>query len=151
MNLHKILKIVLAVIGVVGAILLVRVLTTGDKVLEDAYKAGQFDITDPVVNPMAYVAYLILGLAILFVLFFVLKGLFAGNIKKTLISLGVFVGILAVSYFLAKGDNLDLTPFLEKGMDVDESTSKYVGAGLYAFYALAIAAIGTMVFSGIKK
>jgi len=56
-----------------------------------------------------------------------------------------------VSYLLASGTNLDLQPFIDKGLNVTETTSKNVGAGLYAFYALAILAIVAMVLSGIKK
>ena len=38
-----------------------------------------------------------------------------------------------------------------RNLGLKKATSKYVGAGLYAFYALAIIAIGAMALSGIKK
>ena len=52
---------------------------------------------------------------------------------------------------MSSGTDLDLTPFTDKGLNVDEGTSKVVGAGLYAFYALAIVAIGSMVLGGVKN
>ncbi|CDF77896.1 hypothetical protein BN863_1840, partial [Formosa agariphila KMM 3901] len=81
----------------------------------------------------------------------VVKGLFEGDIKKTLISVGAFVAILFIAYAMSSGTDLDLTPFNNKGMDVTEATSKYVGAGLYAFYFLAAIAILSMVYANVKK
>ncbi|WP_232301640.1 hypothetical protein [Formosa algae] len=106
---------------------------------------------DSMVDNMLYVTYLVLAIILALVLVFVIKGLFEGNIKKTLLSVGAFVVVLFIAYAMSSGTDLDLTPFLNKGMDVTESTSKYVGAGLYAFYALAIIAIGSMVYANIKK
>ncbi len=142
MGLHKILSIIALVLAVVG-IIFGLLITIGD--LETLREPGSM------IDNMMYVAYVIFAIAILLVLVYVIKGLFSGNIKKTLLSLGVFVGIILISYLMASGTNLDLTPFIEKGQDITESTSKKVGAGLYTFYALAILAIATIALSGIKK
>jgi hypothetical protein len=40
---------------------------------------------------------------------------------------------------------------MQDGEMLSASGSKWVGTGLYAFYIMAILAIGAMVFSGIKK
>ena len=56
-----------------------------------------------------------------------------------------------MSFAISSGTDLDLTPFTEKGLDIDEGASKAVGAGLYAFYILAVVAIGSMLFGGVKK
>lgn len=142
MGLHKILSIIALVLAVVG-IIFGLLITIGD--LETLGEPGSM------IDNMMYVAYVIFAIAILLVLVYVIKGLFSGNIKKTLLSLGVFVGIILISYLMSSGTNLDLQPFIDKGQDITETTSKNVGAGLYTFYALAILAIATMALSGIKK
>ncbi|WP_233265993.1 hypothetical protein [Formosa sp. L2A11] len=106
---------------------------------------------ESMIDNMLYVTYLVLAIIIALVIVFVVKGLFEGDIKKTLLSVGAFAVILIISYVMSSGTDLDLTPFINKGMDVSEATSKYVGAGLNAFYGLAIIAIGSMVYANIKK
>ena len=142
MSLHKILSIIALILSIVG-IIFGLLITIGD--LDTLGESGSM------IDNMMYVAYVIFAIAIALVLIYVIKGLFTGNIKKTLLSLGLFLGIIIVSYIMASGTNLDLTPFLDKGQDVTEITSKNVGAGLYTFYALAIFAIAAMALSGIKK
>jgi len=135
MSLHKILKIIVAVLSVVGVIFALMIMSGNEGMIDN----------------MMYVTYVVLAIILALVLVYVLKGLFAGDIKKTLMSVGAFLVILVISYAMSSGTDLDLTPFTDKGADVTEATSKYVGAGLYAFYALAIIAIGSMVLSSIKK
>jgi len=144
MNSQKLLTIIMGIIAVVSAAFLFMIISIGD----EAIKAGEGSGT---VNTFMYVAYIVLFLTLAIVLVFVIKGLFAGNIKKTLMSVGAFLVILVISYAMSSGTDLDLTPFTDKGEEITEATSKNVGAGLYAFYALAIIAIGSMVLSGIKK
>jgi hypothetical protein len=140
MGLHKILKIVSGILGVIGVILWILIIVKGDAAVTS---------TGEGVEPLFYVGYIVLAIVLLLVVIYVLKGIFAGNIKKTLISIGLFVAVVVVSYVLASG-SLDNLPLVD-GVPVTESTSKWVGTGLNAFYILAIAAIGAMVFSGIKK
>ena len=135
MSLHKIFKIIVGLLSVVGFILVLMIMSGNESMVDN----------------MLYVTYVILALILALVLVYVIKGLFAGNIKKTLMSVGAFLVILVIAYAMSSGTDLDLTPFTNKGVDVTEATSKYVGAGLYAFYALAIIAIGSMALSGIKK
>jgi len=135
MGLHKILSIIALILAVIGIIFGLMIISGSHGMIDN----------------MMYVAYVIFIITIVLVLIYVIKGLFAGNVKKTLLSLGIFLAIMVVSYLLASGTNLDLQPFIDKGLNVTETTSKNVGAGLYAFYALAILAIVAMVLSGIKK
>ncbi|GAA0871522.1 hypothetical protein GCM10009117_06680 [Gangjinia marincola] len=146
MSLHKIFKYIALALGVIGAILLARVIITGDTTIEESA-----DVQSSVVDPFMYVSYIVLAVVIGLVLVFVIKGLFSGDIKKTLISVGLFLAVFALGYVLSSGDNLNLEPFIKKGQDVTESTSKWVGTGLIVFYVLAAAAILSMVFSGAKK
>jgi hypothetical protein len=135
MSLYKILKIIVGVLSVVGVIFALMIMSGNDGMIDN----------------MIYVTYVILAIILALVLVFVIKGLLAGDIKKTLISVGAFLAILVISYAMSSGTDLNLTQFTDKGVDVTEATSKYVGAGLNAFYALAVIAIGSMAFSGIKN
>lgn len=100
---------------------------------------------------MLLIAYAVLGIVILLVLLFVIKGLFAGDIKKTLMTVGAFAVVIIISYVISSGSDLNLQPFNDKGLGITEAISKNVGAGLNAFYILAVLAIGSMLLGGVKK
>jgi hypothetical protein len=159
--MYKILKIVIAVIGLLGVVFLGRIMAAGDTVLQDDYvaEAGNSALVDSMFNPFATIIYIVLILILAFVVFFVIKGLLTGggNIKNTLIGVGAFLVILAIGYGVSGGD-----PLVGVGEGVNkiyayddvyatESESRLVGGGLVAFYILSVMAIGTLVFSGIKK
>jgi hypothetical protein len=138
MALHKILKIVALLLSVAGIIFLAMIIAKGDTAVVESGEG---------VDGFLYVAYIIFAITVAFVLLFVIKGIFAGNIKNTLMSVGAFLLIVVISYVLADSNQL---PTQDGGM-LSESGSKWVGTGLYAFYILAIIAVGSMVFGGIKK
>jgi len=140
MALHKILKIVALLLSLVGIYFFVTIFLKGDEVVE-ATGAG--------VDGYLYVAYVTLAVVIAFVLFFVLKGVFSGNIKRTLLSVGLFVVIAVIAYALA-GSSIEGLPMVDN-KPITESTSKWVGAGLNALYIFGALAIGAMIVSGIKK
>lgn len=146
MNLHKILKILAAILGVAGIVFLIRIIARGD----DTIKADALMGDTAIIDPIAYVAYIIMALVIGFVLIFVLKNLFTNTatLKNTLISLGAFVLLALICYFaFAKGVE---TP-LRDGEVLSKKGSKLVGAGLYMFYFLVLIAGAAMLFSGVKK
>jgi ribose 1,5-bisphosphokinase PhnN len=64
-----------------------------------------------------------------------------------LISAGLFLAVIGISYGLSTGVE---TP-LKDGEVLSASGSRWVGAGLRAFYILAVVAIGAMVLSGAKR
>ncbi len=138
MALHKILKIIAILLSVAGVIFLAMIIAKGDTaVTETGYGVDGF----------LYVAYITFAITLLFVLFFVVKGIFEGNIKSTLLSVGAFLLIVIISYVLADGTPmqvLDAEPLSASG-------SKWVDTGLYTFYIMAVIAIGAMIFTGIKK
>ena len=138
MALHKILKIVALLLSVAGIIFLAMIISKGDVVVTE---------TGAGVDGYLYVAYITFAITLIFVLFFVLKGIFEGNIKNTLISVGAFLLVVVIAYVLADG-----TPMvMPEGEMLSASGSKWVDTGLYTFYILGIVAIGAMVFTGIKK
>lgn len=144
--MHKILKIVAAVLGLAGIIFLIRIISRGDQAIKAAALSGDTAIVDP----MAYVAYIILGLVIAFVLYFVIKNLFSntGSLKNTLISIGAFAVVLIIAYVISGGDT---TPYFYNGLQATEGQSHMVGAGLVAFYLLMLTAAGLMIITGAKK
>jgi len=137
--LHKIIKIIAFALAIIGAIFVLMIMPK-----EKSEAMG-------IAGNMLYVAYITLALILTMVVIFVVKGIFSGNIKKTLFTVGTFLVIVLLAYSVSSGSDLDLTPFTAKGMDVTEATSKKVGAGLYTFYVLAIVAILSMLYSGVKK
>ena len=138
MALHKILKIVALLLSVAGVIFLAMIISKGDTVVTE---------TGEGVDGFLYVAYITFAIILIFVLFFVLKGVFEGDIKKTLLSVGTFAVIALISYVMA-----DSTPMvMQEGEMLSESGSKLVGTGLDMFYILGVLAIASMVLGGIKK
>ena len=141
--MHKIFKIVAALLSLFGIVSLVRIIMAGDEAMETGEKAGLFE-------PMAWTAYIILGLVIAFVLIFVLKNLFtnASGLKNTLIGIGAFAAVLIIAYVVSGGD---LMQYRNGDEMATSGQSQMVGAGLVAFYILLAVAAITMLFSGVKK
>ena len=142
MTLHKVLKYLALVIGVIGLILLGRIIATGD----DAIKASA-DLQGSHLDPFMWIAYLVLAVIVVLVAIFVIVGLFRGNIKNTIIAVGSFAVIIIVAYVLSDGEATQL----KDGTMLSASGDHWVGAGLITFYILAGIAIAAMIFSGIKK
>lgn len=147
MNLHKILRIIAAVLSLIGAVLLAMIISTGDDVIDAAYLSG--GDTGSVDN-MIYVSYVIFGLVLAFVLIFVFKNLFSNSrsLKSTLLGAGAFVAVLVISYLFSGGDT---TKYFDQGIQVTEGTSQLVGTGIASFYIFGALAIFSILFSGIKK
>jgi accessory gene regulator protein AgrB len=140
MDLQKIFKIVALLLGLAGVVFWFLLISKGDDYVK---------MTGEGVSPMLYTGYIIMAIVVLMVLMFVVSGVLAGNVKKTLMSVGAFLAVVVISYVMASGSTEGL-PLVDNEM-VSESTSRWVGTGLIAFYILAVAAIGSMVFSGVKK
>lgn len=133
MALHKIIRIVVLILALIGIGMLVTILT-GNQNTISSYMT---------------VSYIVLGIAILFTLLFSFAQLFTNKaiLKKTLISVGAFLLIILISYLLSEGEEV----YRQGVLVASESGSKWVGTGLRTFYFLAVIAIGLMVFSGVKK
>ncbi len=139
MGLHKILKIVGLILGLIGVVLLAMIWWKGDDEAIATFQSGM--------DWYMYVAYIMFVIVLVFVLIFVLKGILAGNVKKTLMSIGAFLLIVIIAYVMAEGVETEM----RDEEILSASGSKWVGTGLYTFYILGLAAIGSMIYSGIKK
>lgn len=139
MGLHKILKIVVALIGI-AALIVAGMVWAND----EAIRAGD---SQGLVDTMMTLTWIVVVVAIVLVLIFVVKGLFTGNTKNTLISVGAFALVIAISYFTASGAQ---EVQMKDGV-LSASGSQWVSAGITAFFILAAIAIGLMLVSGAKK
>ena len=135
MNLHKIVKFAALVVGVISILFLGGILASEEP--DSAW-----------ISPLIFVSYAILFACLAIVLIFVFKNLFAKQetLKKTLISVGLFVGVVLISYILADGSDMTVG-----GITYSGATSKLVSTGLNTFYSLALVAIGTMAWTGLTK
>ncbi|MDG1379388.1 MAG: hypothetical protein P8P73_05235 [Flavobacteriaceae bacterium] len=134
MGFHKIFKIISMVLALVGILFGVMIIAGND---------GQID-------NMMFVAYAVLFLVIASVVVFTVLNLVSH--KEALIGalkgVGSFLVLALICYFVfAEGVETEL----RDGEMLSASDSKLVGAGLYMFYALAIIASGTMLYTGVKK
>lgn len=130
MGLHKILRIVALLLAVAGIVALAMVLINGNGL-----------------DAQLYIAYITLALTLFIVLVYVLKETFSGNLKKTLMSIGAFLLVVIIAYVMSEGVETEM----RDGELLSASGSKWVGTGLNTFYILAVVAIGSMIYSGIKK
>tara|TARA_R110000868_G_scaffold48006_5_gene156653 strand:+ start:13 stop:447 length:435 start_codon:yes stop_codon:yes gene_type:complete len=141
--MKKVLTIILGLVGILSIVFLAMIISAGDEAIE----LGE---ASTAVNTFMYIAYLVLFLTIAFVIVFSLKNIFSDSdkLKSTLKGLGLFALLAIISYFVfAKGVETEL-----KDGDVLSATgSRLLGAGLYLFYLLILAAGGSMLFFGLKK
>ena len=136
MNLHKLTKIAAIVISVLSIVFLAGLM------------AGDDDANNSWISPLIYMSYFVLAACVAIVLVYVLKNLFSNkeNLKKTMVSVGLFLAVVLVSFILADGSDVKVGDEVVTGM-----TSKLVSTGLWMFYILAFVSIGTTVWTGLNK
>lgn len=145
MNIQNIIKIISAVLGVLGIIFLFRVIGTGDEEIKMAAMEGDYSTVSPIVS----LAQIILVITVVVTLVFSLLNLATDGkkLKKSLIMVGCFVLVIAIGYALSTGQEVPL----KDGEVLSASGSRWVETGLRVFYILAFLAIASMLFSGVKK
>ena len=145
MKIQNIVKIISAVIGVLAALFLLRIIGAGDDDIKMAATMGDFGA----VSPLVELARIVLVLTVAITLIFTLRGLFSdlAKLKKAGIAIGLFLAVVFLSYALSDGVE---TP-LKDGEMLSASVSKWVGTGIRTFYILAVLAIGLMLVSGARK
>ena len=145
MDIQKITKYVALALGVIGLILQVLILRKGDDAIEMAGLAGNFSSVSPMIN----LAIIILIIVVLITLISSFASLAsnAAKLKKAGISIAAFATVVLLSFLLSEGVE---TP-MKDGEVLSASGSRWVGAGLRTFYILAVIAVGTMLYSGVKR
>jgi uncharacterized membrane protein YuzA (DUF378 family) len=143
MNIQKIVKIVALVIGLIAVFFLVNIMTLGDEAIKaDAANQG-------VLSGFATLAYVVLAIAAITAIVSSLVNLISQpeKLKKTVMSLGVFLLVLAVAWFASSGEER----LLSDGTTLTSGQSQMIEAGIKAFYILILLAAGLMLFFGVKK
>lgn len=143
--MHKIVKIILIVLGAVAAILWTQ-LPESEVPASEAVESGSM-------NFMFIIMYVLLAVAVIVSLLFSLVNLFSNpkSLKKTLFVVGGFLAVVAIAYGLASGDDVSIQEMAARGVQTDETTIKRIGVGLWVFFILTIIAIGAMLWGGIRK
>ncbi len=145
MKVQNIVKIISAVLGVFGIVFLFRIIGVGDDEIKMLAMEGDYGI----VSPLVTLAQVILIITIVVTLIFSLMNLGSDSkkLKKALIFIGCFLVVVGLGYALSTGQEVDL----KDGEVLSASGSRWVETGLRVFYILAVLAIGSMLFSGVKK
>jgi hypothetical protein len=140
--MHKIIKIILIALSVIGLILWVMIA-----------RESEVTIGNGSMNFMFIITFILFLIAVVSSLFFGLKNVFSTpeGLKRTLIGVGGLVLIAVISYVVASGTDVDLAAMNKKGLEATEGTVKMIGASLNMFFILTIVAVLAMVVPGIKK
>ena len=143
--MHKIIKIVLIVLGLLGTVL--WFMLPGEEV--PVTEASQ----NSAMNLMFVMTYILLAIAIIASLLFTLAKLFSSpqSLKKTLITVGGFVVIVVIAYVFASGTDVDMAGLAKNGIHTTEGTVKTIGAGLNVFWIMTAIAVILLVVPGVKK
>lgn len=143
--MHKIVKILLIVVGLIGAVLWFM-LPEKDMPAGEAAQSGAM-------NAMFWVTYLLLAIAVVFSLLFALKNLFSNpaSLKKTLFVIVGFLLVVAIAYVLSSGTDVSIEEMADKGLSTTEGTIKNIGTGLNMFFILTVVAVAAMLWGGVKK
>ena len=141
--MQKIIKIVALVIGLIAVFFLVRIMMLGDEaIVADADNQA-------VLGWFVTLAYVVLAIATIAAVVFSLINLVSqpSKLKKSLMSLGVFLLVLAIAWFASSGVETEMTD----GTMLSANGSQMIEAGIKAFYILILLAAGLMLFFGVKK
>jgi 4-hydroxybenzoate polyprenyltransferase len=143
--MNKIVKIVLAVLGLISAILWYQ-LPGQDMPASEAVESGA-------ITGMFTITYILLAIAVVASLLFTLVNLFAHpqKLKKTLIVIGAFLIVLGFAYAISSGTDVNLDEMASRGIPTTEATVKNIGTGLNLFFLLVIIAVVSMLWGGVKK
>ena len=143
--MNKIVKIVLAVLGVLAAIMWYQ-LPGRDVPVSEAIESGPMNI-------MFSIMYFLLAVAVFASLAFTIANLIQhpAKLKKTLTVVGGFLVVVGIAYALSSGTDIDIEEMANRGVQTDESTIRRIGTGLNVFFMLVAIAVISMAWGGIKK
>ncbi|MEN1785203.1 MAG: hypothetical protein AAGF77_08700 [Bacteroidota bacterium] len=142
--MHKIIKIVLIVIGVVAAIASFFMMPSAED--PNAIDSGGITI-------MFALMWLLIVVAAALALFFGLQRMITtpGGLKKAAFSLGGLVVLAIIGYALAGNEQPVVDTMAGRGIETTVGTVKTIGALLNIFFGMVFIAIILMVLPGVKK
>ena len=142
--MNKIVKIVLIVIGLIGAALWF-VLPSNE--MAEADPAGA--AASGTLNAMMWVTYILLGVATVVSLGFALLTIVSNpaGLKKTLFAVVGFIIAAGIAYAISSGTDVSE----QYASMTTEGTVKYIGMGIYLFLILFVVAVVMMIVPSFKK
>ena len=143
--MNKIVKIVLAVVGVIAAIMWYQ-LPGREVPVAEAVQSGAMNI-------MFLIMYILLAVAVFSSLLFTIANLFAHpkKLKKTLMVFGGFLVVVLIAYATSSGTDIDIEEMANRGVATNETVVRRIGTGLNLFFFLVVIAVGLMAWGGLKK
>ena len=145
MNIQKITNITVVVLAVVALIVLGVIIGQGDEYIEMSAMQGNYGFVSIMIN----LALFVLLVTVLMTLIFSLKNLVSekSKLKKAGISIGSFVFVFLVAFFLSSGVE---TP-MQDGKMLSAVESQLVEAVIRTFYLLTFIAGGIMIYFSVSK
>ena len=145
MNIQKITNITVVILAVLALIVLGVIIGQGDEYIEMSAMQGNYGFVSIMIN----LALFVLIVTVLMTLVFSLKNLVSekSKLKKAGISVGSFVFVFLVAFFLSSGVE---TP-MQDGKMLSAVESKLVEAGIRTFYLLTFIAGGIMIYFSVSK
>ena len=145
MKLENIIKIVCAVLGLLGVIFLFRILASGDDDIKMAASMGDFSLISPLISLSMFILFITVAVTIIFSLINLASN--PGKLKKSMIFIGFLIIVIGIAYASSTGVE---TP-MKDGQVLSASGSKWVGTGIRVFYILASVAVLSMIAFGARN
>jgi len=139
MNVYKISKILVIIIGIIASILFVSTLGMEVSMENNSY----------IVDYFIYLSYLAMAVSFFSVIYFVFKNLITHKeqLRRALISLGLFAAVVLVAFILADGTEIKL----KDGGVISSFSSKLISTSLNTFYILAFISVAVLGWTGFSK
>jgi hypothetical protein len=138
MNLYKLTKLGVIIIGAISILLYIIVSSSTESITANN---GSWALT-----LFLIMSYLTMLLAVGFVLYIVFKTVFSDKdkMKQTLKYFGIILVVIIIAYVIS-----DSTPY-EK-YNIGEGYSKFISTGLNLFYITSLATVVTLIYTSVKK
>jgi len=145
MKLENIIKIVCAVLGLLGIVFLFRIIATGDDEIKMAASMGDFGLISPLISLSMFIFFITVAVTIIFSLMNLSSD--TGKLKKAMVFIGFLIIVVGIAYALSSGIE---TP-MKDGKILSASGSRWVGTGIRVFYILASVAVLSMIAFGARN
>ena len=145
MKLENIIKIVCAVLGLLGIVFLFRIIATGDDEIKMAASMGDFGLISPLISLSMFIFFITVAVTIIFSLMNLSSD--TGKLKKAMVFIGFLIIVVGISYASSSGIE---TP-MKDGQILSASGSRWVGTGIRVFYILASVAVLSMIAFGARN
>jgi len=145
MKLENIIKIVCAVLGLLGVVFLFRIIATGDDEIKMAASMGDFGVISPLISLSMFIFFITVAATIIFSLINLASD--TGKLKKAMVFIGFLIIVVGIAYASSSGVE---TP-MKDGQILSASGSKWVGTGIRVFYILASVAVLSMIAFGARN